>query len=262
MIKKYFTLILLVLLFSSCSDTEPTQVDSSIAISTDSIRIYIKESKNPQSTELQKLSVLNKAYQFALNSPSDSLKAQYFSTLSENLYATADSALFRKINKQAISLNLKENDSLSIGNRYWDLALFFNRYSVKDSAYSSYSEAQKVFETINEKQLSGRMYWNMAKIQTDIKDYVGSETTITKAIERFKPLNDNFYLYLSYNVLGITLGGLGEVEKSQTYYNQALYYLKQEPYDKKLEATIINNIGVVFRENKQYKKAIQNFKTV
>ncbi|SKB75757.1 tetratricopeptide repeat-containing sensor histidine kinase [Maribacter arcticus] len=262
MIKRYFSFLILVQLCCSCSDTEPTQVDSSIAISTDSIRIYIKESKNPQSTELQKLSVLNKAYQFALNSPSDSLKAQYFSTLSENLYATADSALFRKINKQAISLNLKENDSLSIGNRYWDLALFFNRYSVKDSAYSSYSEAQKVFETINEKQLSGRMYWNMAKIQTDIKDYVGSETTITKAIERFKPLNDNFYLYLSYNVLGITLGGLGEVEKSQTYYNQALYYLKQEPYDKKLEATIINNIGVVFRENKQYKKAIQNFKTV
>tara|TARA_R110001606_G_scaffold265728_1_gene414728 strand:+ start:194 stop:2281 length:2088 start_codon:yes stop_codon:yes gene_type:complete len=262
LIKRYFSFLILVQLCCSCSDTEPTQVDSSIAISTDSIRIYIKESKNPQSTELQKLSVLNKAYQFALNSPSDSLKAQYFSTLSENLYATADSALFRKINKQAISLNLKENDSLSIGNRYWDLALFFNRYSVKDSAYSSYSEAQKVFETINEKQLSGRMYWNMAKIQTDIKDYVGSETTITKAIERFKPLNDNFYLYLSYNVLGITLGGLGEVEKSQTYYNQALYYLKQEPYDKKLEATIINNIGVVFRENKQYKKAIQNFKTV
>lgn len=262
MIKRYFSFLILVQLCCSCSDTEPTQVDSSIAISTDSIRIYIKESKNPQSTELQKLSVLNKAYQFALNSPSDSLKAQYFSTLSENLYATADSALFRKINKQAISLNLKENDSLSIGNRYWDLALFFNRYSVKDSAYSSYSEAQKVFETINEKQLSGRMYWNMAKIQTDIKDYVGSETTITKAIERFKPLNDNFYLYLSYNVLGITLGGLGEVEKSQTYYNQALYYLKQEPYDKKQEATIINNIGVVFRDNQQYKKAIQNFKTV
>tara|TARA_R110001592_G_scaffold124890_3_gene334090 strand:- start:2586 stop:4682 length:2097 start_codon:yes stop_codon:yes gene_type:complete len=263
LIKRYFTIFILVHLLSSCSEPKTKQI--AVVPNTaksDSIRIWIEESKNPHSTELQKLSVLNKAYQFALNSPSDSLKAQYFSTLSENLYATADSALFRKINKQAISLNLKENDSLSIGNRYWDLALFFNRYSVKDSAYSSYSEAQKVFETINENQLSGKMYWYMAKIQTDIKDYVGSETTITKAIERFKPLNDNLNLYLSYNVLGITLGGLGEVEKSQTYYNQALYYLKQEPYDKKLEATIINNIGVVLRENKQYKKAIQNFNTV
>ena len=263
MIKKYFTLILLVLLFSSCSETKTKQVTvTTNTYKSDSIRIWIDESKNPKSTELQKLSVLNKAYQFALNSPSDSLKAQYFSTLSENLYATADSALFRKINKQAISLNLKENDSLSIGNRYWDLALFFDRYSIKDSAYASYSEAQKIFETINEKQLSGRMYLSMAKIQTEIKDYLGSETTITRAIERFKPLNDNLYLYHSYNVLGISLGGLGEVEKSQAYYKDALYYLKKATSNKALEARIINNIGVVFRDNKQYKNAINNFKVV
>ena len=263
MIKKYFTLILLVLLFSSCSETKTKQV--TVATNTyksDSIRIWIDESKNPKSTELQKLSVLNKAYQFALNSPSDSLKANYFSTLSENLYATADSALFRKINKQAISLNLKENDSLSIGNRYWDLALFFDRYSVKDSAYYSYSEAQKVFETIKEEQLSNRMYLAMAEIQSKIKDYVGSETTITRAIEFFKPKGDNLLLYYSYNILGVSLGGLGEVEKSQTYYNEALYYLKQATFDKVLEAKIINNIGVVFRDNKQYKNAIDNFKAV
>lgn len=263
MIKRYFTLFILVHLLSSCS--EPKIKQEAVVPNTaksDSIRIWIEESKNPKSTELQKLSVLNKAYQFALNSPSDSLKAQYFSTLSENLYATADSAFFRKVNNLAISLNQKQKDSISLGNRYWDLALFFNRYSVKDSAYSSYSEAQKIFETINEKQLSGRMYWSMSKIQTDIKDYVGSETTITKAIERLKPLGDNYYLYLSYNVLGITLGGLGEVEKSQAYYNEALYYSKKETNDKVREATIINNIGVVLRNNKQYKKAIQHFKTV
>lgn len=262
MIKRYFTLLILVQLLGSCSESEPTKVVTPIAIETDSVRLWIEESKNPKSTELQKLSILNKAYQFALNSPSDSLKAHYFSKLSENLYTTGDSTLFRNVNKHAISLNQKVNDSLSIGNRYWDLALFFDRYSVKDSAYSSYSEAQKVFENSKEQQLSGRMYLSMAKIQTDIKDYVGSETTITRAIERFKPLNDNYYLDLSYNVLGITLGGLGEVEKSQAYFNQALYYLKLEDFDKFKEARVINNIGVVFRENKQYKKAIQNFKTV
>jgi signal transduction histidine kinase len=263
LIKRYFTIFILAHLLSSCSETKTKQVAvvPNIAKS-DSIRTWIKESKNPKSSELQKSSVLNKAYQFALNSPSDSLKANYFSTLSENLYATADSALFRKINKQAISLNLKENDSLSIGNRYWDLALFFDRYSVIDSAYYSYSEAQKVFETINEEQLSGRMYLEMAQIQSKIKDYVGSETTITRAIERFKPIGDNLFLYYSFNILGVSLGGLGEVEKSQAYYNQALYYLNQETSDNALEAKIINNIGVVFRDNKQYKNAIDNFKAV
>tara|TARA_R110001583_G_scaffold14664_4_gene61010 strand:- start:76611 stop:78707 length:2097 start_codon:yes stop_codon:yes gene_type:complete len=261
--KYYFSILVLFLIFFSCSKTKTKQVIIiPITAKNDSVQILIEESKNPKSTELQKTTVLNNAFYYALKSPSDSLKAQYFSKLSENLYETGDSTLFRKVNKLAISLNQKQNDSLSIGNRYWDLALFFKKYSVKDSAYYSFSEAQKVFENIKEIQLSGRMYLSMAIIQTEIKDYIGSESTTTRAIERFMSLNDNYYLHLSYNMLGITLGGLGDVEKSQAYYNEALYYLKQDASDKPLEAAIINNIGVVYRNNKQYKKAIENFKAV
>ncbi len=262
LIKRYFTLILLVHLFSSCSESEPTKVIAPIAVETDSVRLWIEESKNPKSTILKKSSVLKKAYQYALNTTSDSLRSKYFSTLSENLYNTGDSTLFRKVNKHAIFLNQKQNDSLSIGNRYWDLALFFEKYSVKDSAYYAYSEAQKVFENSKMQQLSGRMYLKMAVIQTEIKDYVGSETTITRAIERFKPLGDNLNLFWCYNTLGISLGGLGDVEKSQIYYNEALYYLRLVDFDKIREASVINNIGVVYRNNKQYKNAIDNFKTV
>jgi two-component system NarL family sensor kinase len=261
LIKRYFTLLILVH-FSSCSESEPILAAPAMVIETDSVSLWIEESKNPKSTQLQKTIILNKAYQYALSTTSDSLKSKYFSTLSQNLYITGDSTLFRKVNKHAISLNQKVNDSLSLGNRYWDLALFFDKYSVKDSAYYAYSEAQKVFENSKEQQLSGRMYLSMAKKQSDVKDYVGSETNITRAIERFKPLNDNLNLYNSYNSLGISLGALGEVEKSKAYYNEALYYLKLEDFDKVKEARIINNIGVVFRNNKQYKKAIENFKAV
>ena len=107
MIKRYFTLIILVHFFSSCSETEPTKVVSPIAIETDSVSLWILESKNPKSTELQKASVLKKAYQYALSTTSDSLKSKYYSTLSQNLYKTGDSTLFRKVNKLAISLNQK-----------------------------------------------------------------------------------------------------------------------------------------------------------
>ncbi|MEH6771361.1 ATP-binding protein [Maribacter arcticus] len=262
MIKRYFTLLILVQLLGSCSESEPTKVVTPIAIEKDSVSLWIEESKNPKSTELQKAAVLKNAYQYALSTTSDALKAKYFSFLSENLYLTGDSTLFRKINKQAISINRKLNDSLPLGYAYWDLAEFFKTYSVKDSAYNSYSEAQKVFENSKEQQLSGRMYLEMAKIQSEIKDYVGSETTSTIAIERFKPLADNLFLYYGYKSLGISLGGLGEVEKSQTYYHEALYYLKLADLDKVQEASIINNIGVLYRDNKQYKIAIDNFKTV
>ncbi|TLP81306.1 tetratricopeptide repeat-containing sensor histidine kinase [Maribacter sp. ACAM166] len=263
MIKRYLVLLILLKLLSSCSETELTQEAPLKAIETDSISFWIEESKNPESTEQQNLTLLKKAHQFALNTSSDSLQANYFSVLSENLNFTTDSTLFREINKQAISLNQKRNDSLPIGFAYWDLALFFEKYSVKDSVYYSYSEAQKVFETIEEKQLSGRMFLQMARIQISIKDNVGSQATTTRAIENFKLLNDNRYLSESYNNLGIASGILGEVEKSLSYYNEALYYLKQEePYNYIKEAKIVNNIGVVYQQNNLYEKAIDNYDKV
>ena len=114
MIKRYFTLLILVQLLGSCSESEPTKVVTPIAIEKDSVSLWIEESKNPKSTELQKAAVLKNAYQYALSTTSDALKAKYFSFLSENLYLTGDSTLFRKINKHAISINRKLNDSLPL----------------------------------------------------------------------------------------------------------------------------------------------------
>ncbi|MGC1516679.1 MAG: ATP-binding protein, partial [Maribacter sp.] len=75
-------------------------------------------------------------------------------------------------------------------------------------------------------------------------------------------INDNSNLFLCYNVLGITQGALGEIEKSLSYYNEALFYLKKDTLNDFKKARILNNIGIVYKNNKQYNKAIENFKTV
>lgn len=228
----------------------------------DSIVSWIEQSKKPKLSKDTKSALLAKAHLEAAKANNDSLKAKYFSLLSNNYSITKDSLRFREINKQALELNQSINDSLGIANNYWDLAKFFERNSVNDSAYYSYSEAQNIFENIGEKQLSGSMFLQMAIVQMGIKDYVGSETSITRAIERFKPLNNTYSLFQSYNILGVAMGALGEIDKSLAYYNEALYYLKLEPYEQYQEARIINNIGVVYRDNTQYEKAINNFKEV
>lgn len=228
----------------------------------DSLKIWIKKSKDPKLTKEQKLLLAQKAYQLVLQTGSDTLRSKYLSTLSENQKFIPDSALFRSINNQTLVLNQKLKDSLAVGYANWDLALFFKKYAVKDSAYYSFSKAQRVFENINKKQFSGRMYLEMAKIQVEIKDYIGCQNNTTKAIKTFKTINDNINLYYSYNILGISTGALGEAENSLTYYKEALYYLRKEPRNKFNEARIFNNIGVVYRNNKQYLRAIQNFDKV
>jgi hypothetical protein len=131
----------------------------------------VKQINNPNSSLENKLLLLNKAYTYAEQTPNDSLKTSYFSYLSFNLPSSLDSSLYRKINKKAIYLNNKAENSLALGNAYWDLALFFEKNTIKDSAYYSYSEAQKIFDQDDNKSFSGRMLLSMANIQMQIKDY-------------------------------------------------------------------------------------------
>lgn len=262
MSKYYFSILALSLLWFGCSKIKPSKVIPVQKIKSDSITIWIAESKNKYTSDQKKLSLLLNAYNLAVNAETDSLKANYFSILSYNYPSNRDSSLYRIINRQAIDLNKKINDSLSVAEAYWDLAVFLQSNTVKDSAFYYYSQAQKVFENKDDGRSSGKMYLQMANLQMQIKDYIGSETNTIRAIERFKPLNDEYNLYNCYNLLGIISGDLEEYEKSLAYYNEALYYLRQEKLDIFQEASINNNIGVIYKNSQQYLKAIEYFEEV
>lgn len=228
----------------------------------DSLDYYIKKSEEKSLSDKEKLEALTKAYIKALNIKSDSLKTKYLGRLSLAALGKKDSLLFRKINQQIIPLAKQQKDSIVLAEAFWDLATFFNRKSVKDSAYYSYSEAQKIYEAKGDKFSSGRMLYNMALEQTQVRDYVGSEATTILAIERLKPLNKYKQLYYSYNNLGIVSNALGEHERALQYYSEALFYLNKMNNSKSLIIQNTNNIGIVNRDKGDYEEAIRKFNEV
>ena len=259
--KHYYYIFSLFLLCISCTKTEPKKEISSALVTKDSISVWSAESN--EADFKRKLELQYQAYQFAINSPTDSIKSLHLSNLSYNQRFISDSSLYRQINKQAILVNQKIKDTSAIASAYWDLAYFLENRIANDSAFYYYSEALNLFNQINYKEEVGYMYLNMASIQMKIKDYIGSEANTIKAIEYFKTLeNNNHHLYRSYNLLGIILTDLKEYEKSLAYYNEALFYLEKIPENYMDEASVINNIGVSYRNNKQYDKAIENFEKV
>ncbi|WP_424000345.1 tetratricopeptide repeat-containing sensor histidine kinase [Maribacter sp. IgM3_T14_3] len=260
--KSYFYIIILFLNCLGCSKTKPEKVTQETQTTNDSISVWVSESLAPEITEEDKLSLQLKAFNLAKNAGNDSLKAIYFSNLSYNTNFITDSLLYRKANEQAILLNKRIKDSSALGNAYWDLAYFFNKNNVKDSAFYNYSEALGIFNAIDNKGNMGEMYLRMATIQMKIKDYIGSEANTVKAIENFKSIEDDKKLSDSYNLLGIVLNDLEEYDKSLSYYKESLFYLKKTPNSNTGEARLINNIGVTYRNNEQYLLAIENFEKV
>ncbi|WP_340158125.1 ATP-binding protein [uncultured Maribacter sp.] len=259
--KLYNYISALLLLCLSCIKTEPKKEIQSTPVINDSISIWSAESYTAEPK--RKLELQYKAYQFALDSPTDTIKSFHLSNLSYNQRFISDSSLYRQINKHAILVNQKIKDTSAIASAYWDLAYFLENRNTNDSAFYYYSEALNLFNQINYKEDVGYMYLNMASIQMKIKDYIGSEANTIKAIEFFKTLeNNNHHLYRSYNLLGVILTDLKDYEKSLAYYNEALFYLNKIPDSYLNEASVLNNIGVSYRNNEQYDKAIENFEKV
>ncbi|MET2985503.1 tetratricopeptide repeat-containing sensor histidine kinase [Aureibaculum conchae] len=225
----------------------------------DSINIWINySSDNKLSIQKRKL-YLEKALKNTLLESIDTLRNTYFSEIALNYYRLNDSLSFRKVNNLSTQLSFKLGDSKTLAFNYWDLGNFFNKENVKDSAYYYYYQAHKVYKERSDDYRSGRMLMNMAIIQSDLRDYTGSEVTAIKAIELLKPLEKNRQLYKCYNNLGIVFNELQEYDKALFYHNKALEYEAKITIKNTFKPNTLNNIGVVYKNNNQHDKAINNY---
>jgi len=228
----------------------------------DSVLFYINESKNNSLTYAQKLKLVGKGLNYSYQVKNDSLRSKHLSKLSYTYYQLGDSVLFRKTNVDARLLAKKLGDSIILAEAYWDLGSFFERNAIRDSAFYSYSQAQKIFEAKNTLFLSGRMLINMANQQEAIKDYVGSEANIILAIERLKPLARYKFLIFCYNNLGVVAKDLGEYDKAVESFNEALFYANKLEKNSGSEIEISNNIGMVYADKHDFAQAAKNFSDV
>lgn len=228
----------------------------------DSVGFYISQSQNKNVSTSFRLSLLLKAYMYAKKQKKDSIRANALSKLSYAFFRNGDSVNFREVNKTAISLGKKIQDSIIVANAYWDLGDFFKRTTTPDSSYYAYSQALKIYEFINDDYNSSLMLLNMAAQQETVKDYVGSEANTVTAIKRLKPLKKFKQLHLCYNQLGIIAKDLGEYDKAIGYYKEALNYSNKLSQNTHYEPRMLNNIGVVYRSKNDYQQAANNFQAV
>ncbi len=192
----------------------------------------------------------------------DTLKSTYVSRVSLAFLGLKDSVNFRETNQSSRELGQKIKDTTRIAESHWDLATYFKKRSLVDSAFYHYAKAQKLYGGMANDFLSGRMLYNMAIIQEDVKDYTGSEINTVRAIELLKPLNKYKQLYYCYNNLGIISRGLKEYENALKYYQKASEYAEKGKMPKSIQYSVQNNLGVVYQEQKNYTKAASTFENI
>jgi len=258
----YFVLSIIMLSAVSCTKNVKKTDYVIENVFKDSVKEWIRQGRDRDLKIGFRANQLQKAKSLADNTKNDSLKTVFFSRLSLAYLELGDSSRFRQANSEALKLAEYVSDSVKQGEAHWDLADFFRKKGISDSAYYQFSKAQKIYNNLEKQFESGKMLYNMAVVQAEVKDYTGSEINTIEAIEIFKPLNAYKQLYSCYSNLGSFTKELKEYERAIEYYNTALQFQKKIEEENSFDLSLKNNIGVVYQEQGKHHEAIPYFEQV
>lgn len=252
-----FLLLLIVPILNGCRYTKKeTSYNND---KSDSIKVWIRKSKNTNLSILKRKTYLHRAYYKTLLYPEDTIKSKTLSKIAYQALKLKDPFLFKKSNKEALTLSTQLKHNFSIGDAHWNYAYYQLSKEAYDSVYYHYNKAHYFFNSIDHQYYTAKMLYNLAVIKAKFGDYTGSETLIVKSISKYKSLKKYKSLYESYNHLAVLYKRLKEYDRALYYHNRALEYLDNIKDKKTFYEGSLNNIGLVYKELGNYNKAISYF---
>ena len=260
MLQRLACLLLIVCVFFSCKDKDSTPIIHNPNSQLDEIDVIIEEAES-SSDVIEKIGLLDDALKLTLKLNDTGDKRAKLSQIGIGYYRLKKYEEFKNINVISLKLSKKIIDSFGIAKSYSNLGSYYDVHNIKDSAYFNYFKADQVYSELSEQYPNdhGIPLYNMAVIQKNFKDYIGSESNMVKATEKFKKSNSSSYLYFCHNYLAILAKDQGRYNDALKYYRLALQYAKQIDNSKYREIQVLNNIGVVFKEQKLYDKATESY---
>lgn len=228
----------------------------------DSVTLWLEYGKSTELPEDARRRFLTKAINAISENTPDTLKIKYLSQLSFAYLKLEDYVQFREYNLKLQNIAQSLGNNRELANAHWDLADFFSRKSLKDSAFYHYNRAHTLYDQLGNLKYKGRLLYSMAREQQKARAYVESEKTTFKAIEVLEPLKDTIRLFLCYNNLGSITKELKEFDRSLEFYFKAQEYLDlmDESNRSAYTRTLNNNLGNLYKEQKMWDEAIPYFK--
>jgi len=241
------------------------QINNKKASKFDSIILLREQSKDTELTLEERFAFGERARRLSLELGIDSTIVKSNLNVAGLYYRKKDFNVFKQINKETLSLATKIKDSSSIAEVNFNLGAYFQVNLENDSAYYYYYNSEKIHYKTGNLLDAGRVLLNMAVIQKNEKDFIGSENTCIRAIPYLESVLDSLkvaYRPLAsiHNNLAIISKELGQYDKAIEYYNKAidLQRLRENPR-KRTELSYINNLALVYEESGVYRVALEYF---
>ncbi|GGG25315.1 hypothetical protein GCM10011344_27490 [Dokdonia pacifica] len=262
--KVYLKIILLIFTICSCfnyrDNTTRTQKSTTV-IHTDSISYYLGQSKIDSLELKRRVLSAEKAYLLSTKVNIDTLTRKSLKQILKTSYKYGDRSIFFKYYPKSISFSKIKNDTALRASTHNYVAYFYLRNDDMDSAYHHFYNGSKFYKHLRDSFSTGKMLANMAIIQKNRGDYVGSESVCAEALSYLSNTTNRRYLASVYNNIGIISNELMKYNKALSYHNEA-YNIRKELKDNILIIQSLNNISVVYKRAGNYAKAIKTLDTL
>ncbi|WP_289022304.1 tetratricopeptide repeat protein [uncultured Salegentibacter sp.] len=164
-----------------------------------------------------------------------------------------DSALFFADSLERLATFRKDTNWIALA--FYRKAVINRHLDNQEAVFKNAFEARKQYLQLGDSTKAARRSLEMAIAQSRMQDYIGSQESATEALRYLNEVEDSQYLSSAHNIIAITYNNQGFFDDAIKEYKEALRYAQN------LEDSLIyqNNIGLVYQDQKKYKKAISVF---
>ena len=153
--------------------------------------------------------------------------------------------------RQMFKSALKNKNEAQKADSYFKIAEFHRKLDVKDSAFYYYNKSKQLYFGVNDSIQIAKSLFQLAIIESDYGSYSESDSTAVQSLKYFNGKNIEFIASL-YNCMGINAKKQLLYEDAISYYQTAMKMTKS----KSNKYVYNNNIAVIYKELKNYPKAI------
>ncbi|TPD66110.1 tetratricopeptide repeat protein [Flavobacterium microcysteis] len=227
----------------------------------DTLATYLTLANEDTIAYEDRLSYNKKAFAILINQDNDSLNRLSLFKVANRYFNMNNFEEYHKVVQIILEKSKSSRDTVNIAKSYSYLGDYYSNTIQKDSAYSYYKKAEKIYQKLNDKGNLASVYINTAIIQSYENDFFGSELSAIKALNVLRDEGDINKIYDTYNQLGFVSTELKDYEKALEYHTKALNIgLKNNANDPFQKISSLNNIGNVYQRENKDKLAIEKFK--
>nr|WP_315189948.1 ATP-binding protein [uncultured Flavobacterium sp.] len=252
---RHYIYLIILIVFFGCSKKKATSSES--YNDKDSLSSYLTLANDFNLSFEKKQKYNQKALDIIIEQPNDSLNRVNVFKVANRYYNMNDWNNFSKTVHIVLENSQTSNDTVNIAKAYTYFGDYYVSQSISDSAFMYYFKAEKMYMQLGDNYNLAKTRLSKANLQYGESDFSGSEISVFKALRVIEGQKANDVLYESYNLLGILYNELGEYNNAIVYHNKGLSSIDDQviPSEFQSKATSLNNIGLVYQNLNNHKRA-------